>query len=93
MQIHIPTWGPIADREDINLFRIEDNVALGVRILKQYIDQFGLWEGVKHYRGWVATEESNQSADEYVVKVRRIYDPSFVPPTPEVPALETSGLQ
>ena len=28
MQIHLPTWGETADRENINLLKIEDNVAL-----------------------------------------------------------------
>src|SRR5204862_1500354 len=46
MQIHLPTWGNTADKEGINLFKIEDNVDFGVRILKDYIRRFGLWEGV-----------------------------------------------
>ena len=29
MQIHLPTWGLTADREDINLFKIEDNIDFG----------------------------------------------------------------
>ncbi len=65
MQIHLPTWGSIADREGINLFKIEDNVDFGVRILKDYIRQFGLWDGVKRYKGL--------DSEEYLAKVQRIY--------------------
>src|SRR4030095_12997792 len=36
MQIHLGTWGEIADKEDVNLFKIEDNVDFGVRILRGY---------------------------------------------------------
>jgi soluble lytic murein transglycosylase-like protein len=74
MQIHLPTWGQQADEEGINLLKIEDNVEFGVRILKDYVRQFGLWEGVKRYKGWNADNpNSAQSVSEYVAKVQRIY--------------------
>ena len=75
MQIHLPTWGQQADQEGINLFKIEDNVDFGVRILKDYVRQFGLWEGVKRYKGWNADNpNSAQSVSEYAAKVQRIYE-------------------
>jgi soluble lytic murein transglycosylase-like protein len=75
MQIHLPTWGYTADREGINLFKIEDNIDFGARILKNYIRQFGLWEGVKRYNGLVPDDPtSQQSAQEYVAKVQRVYE-------------------
>jgi soluble lytic murein transglycosylase-like protein len=74
MQIHLPTWGHTADREGINLFNIEDNIEFGTRILKDYARRFGLWEGVKRYKGWVADDpESEHSAEEYLAKVQRVY--------------------
>jgi soluble lytic murein transglycosylase-like protein len=75
MQIHLPTWGHTADREGINLLKIEDNIDFGARILKNYICQFGLWEGVKRYNGFVAgNPTSEQFAQEYVAKVQRVYE-------------------
>jgi hypothetical protein len=75
MQIHLPTWGQTADREGINLLRIEDNIDFGARILKNYVRQFGLWEGVKRYNGFIADNPtSEQSADEYVAKVQQVYE-------------------
>jgi soluble lytic murein transglycosylase-like protein len=82
MQIHMPTWGTTADRENLNVFRVEDNIALGVRILKGYVARHGLWTGVMRYRGWLQTPESYQEADEYAQKVRRIYQPDFVASAP-----------
>lgn len=73
MQIHIHTWGKIADTENINLFKIEDNVDFGVRILRDYIASNGTWEGVARYKGRLDTPESNQAADDYVRKVQGIY--------------------
>ena len=73
MQIHVPTWGAVADKQGINLFKIEDNVDLGVRILKGYIAQNGVWEGVKKYKGISDDPVSQQSAEDYVQKVRQIY--------------------
>jgi soluble lytic murein transglycosylase-like protein len=74
MQVHIPTWGQKAEEEGVNLFRIEDNVDFGVSILKEYIRRFGMWEGVKRYKGWNPDNpESAQNVDEYLAKVQRIY--------------------
>jgi soluble lytic murein transglycosylase-like protein len=75
MQVHLPTWGHRADKEGINLFKIEDNVEFGVRILKDYVHRFGLWEGVKRYNGFSPEiPTSEQSASDYVGKVQHIYD-------------------
>jgi soluble lytic murein transglycosylase-like protein len=75
MQIHLPTWGETADHEGINLLKIEDNIDFGARILKNYIRQFGLWEGVKRYSGFFADDPtSEQSAQEYVAKVQSVYE-------------------
>ncbi len=76
MQIHLPTWGRTADRENINLFKVEDNIALGARILKGYVAQYGLWNGVMRYKGWVDTPESQGNVDDYVQKVKQIYQPT-----------------
>jgi hypothetical protein len=81
MQIHMPTWGKTADKENLNLFRVEDNIALGVRILKGYVARHGLWPGVMRYRGWIETPESYQEADDYAQKVRHLYQPDFVAAT------------
>jgi soluble lytic murein transglycosylase-like protein len=70
----VPTWGHAADREGINLFKIEDNIDFGTRILKDYVHQFGLWEGVKRYNGWNANNpDSENSAMDYVTKVQHVY--------------------
>ncbi len=75
MQIHLPTWGHTADREGINLLKIEDNIDFGARILKNYIRQSGLWEGVKRYNGFIANDPaSDQGAQEYVAKVQQVYE-------------------
>jgi len=75
MQIHLPTWGQAAERENYNLLKIEDNVDFGARILHNYVRQFGLWEGVKRYNGYFANNPvSEQSAEEYAAKVRRIFE-------------------
>jgi soluble lytic murein transglycosylase-like protein len=82
MQIHLPTWGQTAEREGINLFKIEDNIDFGARILKTYVRQFGLWQGVKRYNGFIADNPASvQSAEEYVSKVQRVYE--FQPATSE----------
>ena len=79
MQIHLPTWGRIALRDGINLFKIEDNVDFGTRILKEYIRQSGLWGGVQRYNGWFVKEPESESTPdqdqqaEYLAKVQRIY--------------------
>ena len=81
MQIHLPTWGTTAVSEDINLFKMEDNVDFGARILKDYVRRFGLSEGVRRYNGFIpgvaAWEESSQR---YLDKVQQIYAPE-PPPT------------
>ena len=76
MQIHLKTWGTTAVNEDINLFKIEDNIDFGARILKNYIRHFGLWEGVSRYNGVVADDmaSSEQAVPEYVAKVQRVYE-------------------
>jgi soluble lytic murein transglycosylase-like protein len=74
MQIHLPTWGRTADREGVNLFKIEDNIDFGTRILKDYVRQAGIWDGVKRYKGWIADNpDSHSAALEYVSKIQRIY--------------------
>jgi hypothetical protein len=74
MQIHVRTWGRIAENENINLFKIEDNVDFGVRILRDYIvNADDTWEGVSRYRGKTSSPESQQSAGEYVQKVQGLY--------------------
>jgi len=73
MQIHLGTWGKIADKENINLFKVEDNVDFGVRILHDYIEDTDMWEGVARYRGKTEAPESQKTALEYVQKVQRIY--------------------
>jgi len=75
MQVHIPTWGDLAVHEGVNLFKVEDNVDFGVRILKNYVKRFGVWQGVKRYKGWnPESPNSNQNAEDYVSKVRSFYD-------------------
>src|SRR5207245_9915468 len=75
MQIQLTTWGQTADQEGINLLKVEDNVDLGARILKNYIIHFGLWEGVKRYNGFFVDDPvSEGSAQEYVAKVQCIYE-------------------
>jgi len=75
MQIHLPTWGTAAEKENINLFKVEDNISFGTKILKRYVAQYGLWNGVRHYKGWIDTPESQQNAEEYAQKVKQIYQP------------------
>src|SRR5262245_19366247 len=77
MQIHLPTWGSLAEKQGINLFKIEDNVDLGTRILKGYTSRYGLWGGVAHYTGWSDDPEIQQIAMNYVRKVQKIY--GFIP--------------
>lgn len=74
MQIHLPTWGQTADKEGINLFKIEDNVDFGVRILRDYVRRYGLWDGVKRYKGYNPEDlQSTQSVENYLQKVRNLY--------------------
>jgi len=74
MQIHVPTWAKLADREGINLFKVEDNIDFGARILRDYVRQSGLWTGVKRYNGWLPENpESETACEQYLAKVQRIY--------------------
>lgn len=82
MQIHLPTWGPLADRQGINLFKLEDNADLGVRILSGYIASHGLWGGVARYKGQTDDPDSKVAADEYVRKVQKVY--GLNPPKAEI---------
>jgi len=79
MQIHLHTWGTIADHEGVNLFKIEDNIDFGSRILKDYSGRFGgIWEGVKRYKGWNPdSPESAENVQAYIDKVRGIYTGDF----------------
>ena len=75
MQIHLPTWGQTADEQGINLFKIEDNIDFGVRILKDYVRRFGIWGGVKRYKGWDSDSPASiQSAEGYIQKIHGLYD-------------------
>ena len=74
MQIHLKTWGQLADEQNINLFKVEDNVDFGARILHDYIAANGVWEGVARYCGRVNTPESYQAAADYVEKIQKIYE-------------------
>jgi soluble lytic murein transglycosylase-like protein len=74
MQIHVPTWARTVDEEGINLFKIEDNIDFGARILKTYVEQHGRDEGIKRYNGWIAGDsESEQNAEAYLQRVQRVY--------------------
>jgi soluble lytic murein transglycosylase-like protein len=74
MQIHVPTWARKVDEESINLFKIEDNVDFGVRILGNYVKQYGRDEGVKRYNGWNPSDPaSEQNAQGYLRKVQHVY--------------------
>jgi soluble lytic murein transglycosylase-like protein len=82
MQIHLPTWGDTADRENINLFKIEDNVDFGARILKDYVSRFGTWGGVKRYNGFIPGVPAwEESAQRYLTKVQHVYGSSGLPRT------------
>ena len=70
MQIHVPTWGSLVDMEQINLFRVEDNIDLGARILKDYTLRYGLWDGVMRYLGAGGPTEEAMA---YVSRAQDIY--------------------
>src|SRR4030095_8655429 len=75
MQIHLPTWGETVDRENINLFKIEDNIDFGARILKNYVRRFGMWEGVKRYNALIPADRIwEESAATYLAKVQNVYE-------------------
>ena len=70
MQIHVPTWGTLVESEQINLFRVEDNVDLGTRILKDYISRHGLWTGLTRYLG---ASGPTEEAQDYIGRIQRLY--------------------
>jgi soluble lytic murein transglycosylase-like protein len=70
MQIHVPTWRALVDMEQINLFRIEDNIDLGVRIMADYTGRYGLSEGLMRYLG---AGEPTEEASLYVSRIEGIY--------------------
>jgi soluble lytic murein transglycosylase-like protein len=74
MQIHLPTWGETAIRENVNLLKIEDNIDFGAEILKDYVRRFGLWEGIQRYNGFIPGEPAwEESSQRYLAKVQQIY--------------------
>ena len=75
MQIHLPTWGTTADRENINLLKVEDNIDFGARILKDYVRRFGVSGGVRRYNGFIPGEpEWERSSQVYLDKVQQVYE-------------------
>ena len=70
MQIHVPTWGALVESEQINLFRIEDNIDLGTRILADYTERHGLSDGLMRYLG---APEPTDDAINYVARIEGIY--------------------
>jgi len=75
MQVHLPTWGETADRENINLLKIEDNIDFGARILKDYVRRFGVSEGIRRYNGYIPGEASwEKSSQEYLDRVNQVYE-------------------
>jgi soluble lytic murein transglycosylase-like protein len=80
MQIHLPTWGNTADRENINLLKIEDNIDFGARILKDYVRRFGVSEGIRRYNGFIPGEPTwEKSSQEYLDRVQQVYNFKQVP--------------
>ncbi len=73
MQIHVPTWARTIEEQGINLFKIEDNIDFGVRVLKNYVQRYGHDEGIKRYNGWNPGSPQSVTADAYLQKVQRIY--------------------
>jgi hypothetical protein len=74
MQIHVPTWSHTVDEEGINLFKIEDNVDFGARILREYVKHYGRDEGIKRYNGWDPNAPESPNAGAYLRKVRNVYE-------------------
>ena len=75
MQIHLPTWGETADRENINLLKVEDNIDFGARILNDYMRRFGVSEGIRRYNGLIPGDPAwEQSSQEYLDKVQKVYN-------------------
>ena len=52
------------------MFRIEDNIDLGARILRDYTRQHGLWDGVLRYLG---TSGPTEEGAAYLRRVQGIY--------------------
>jgi soluble lytic murein transglycosylase-like protein len=78
MQVHLPTWGETADRENINLLKIEDNVDFGARILKEYVSRFGVEGGIRRYNGYIPGEPVwEESSQRYLDKVQEVYGQQF----------------
>jgi soluble lytic murein transglycosylase-like protein len=74
MQIHLSTWGETADRENINLLRIEDNIDFGARILNDYIHRYGVSEGIRRYNGFIPGDPAwEKSSQDYLDKVQQVY--------------------
>jgi soluble lytic murein transglycosylase-like protein len=74
MQVHLPTWGDTADRENINLLKIEDNVDFGARILKEYVSRFGVAGGLRRYNGYIPGEPTwEESSQRYLDKIQHVY--------------------
>ena len=73
MQIHVPTWARTIEEEGINLFKIEDNIDFGVRVLNNYVQRYGHDEGIKRYNGWNPASPQSVTADAYLQKVQSIY--------------------
>jgi soluble lytic murein transglycosylase-like protein len=71
MQIHVPTWARTVEEEGINLFKIEDNVDLGVRILRDYVKRYGRNEGIERYNGF--DPSAPETAKAYLQKVQNVY--------------------
>jgi soluble lytic murein transglycosylase-like protein len=80
MQIHLPTWGNTADRENINLLKIEDNIDFGARILKDYVRRYGVSEGIRRYNGFIPGEPTwEKSSQEYLDRVQQVYNVKQAP--------------
>ena len=88
MQIHLPTWGEKADRENVNLLKIEDNVDFGARILEDYVRRFGVDGGIRRYNGYIPGEPTwEQSSQVYLDKVQSVYR------SEQTPTLQASLIQ
>ena len=70
MQIHVPKWGALVDSEQINLFRVEDNLDLGTRILEDYISRHSLWTSLTRYLG---ASEPTEETQAYVKRIPNLY--------------------
>jgi soluble lytic murein transglycosylase-like protein len=74
MQIHVPTWKNVIEQEGINLFKIEDNVDFGARILSAYVGRYGRNEGIMRYNGlYPDNPASVENAEKYLQRVEHVY--------------------